>query len=650
MNIQEAKQEIIHTLMAYLWKDEAGNYLFPAVRQRPVLLMGPPGIGKTAIMEQVAQECGVGLVAYTITHHTRQSAIGLPHIEERTYCGKTMSVTEYTMSEIIASVYETMEHTGKQEGILFLDEINCVSETLAPTMLQFLQNKTFGSHRVPEGWIIVAAGNPPEYNKSVREFDIVTLDRVRQIDVEADLGVWLDYARGKQLHGAVISYLTAKPDSFYLVRRKEDVLSFVTARGGEDLSEILKGYEALGIPVSESLVAQYLRNEATARDFAAYYALYQKYRADYAIAEILNGELDEAAYQEKIAMAKGGGFDERITVVNLILSCLQSEFSRYAWEDTAVTRLHTLLKQYKTSEQSLTEYIAAKRNSLEVKQQNGLIGQEEAKQERWVLKRLEAMDLAVKGQHIREIEAQFHLLRTLFAEDKQRREGVIQCIQTELDNAFWFAADCFGDGQEMILLVSPTMSKAIRDVESELGFSVFKRTPRGVVLTQRGTEFISHAKKIVAQIEKMEQNLHAHDEKNQLFSLAIPRVTYIAQAAAEFVSTFDTQRDMEITIFETSSVGVIEAVASGQIVLGVIRYHMEDEDYFLRSLAEKDLQYEHIWQSEYVAVMRSDHPLAQKEKLCAGDFAPYLLLWWIKIQRSFSECMVVSHIFTMPKR
>ena len=86
------------------------------------------------------------------------------------------SVTEYTMSEIISAVYEKMEETGQQEGILFIDEINCVSETLAPTMLQFLQCKTFGNQQVPEGWIIVAAGNPPEYNKSVREFDIVTLD------------------------------------------------------------------------------------------------------------------------------------------------------------------------------------------------------------------------------------------------------------------------------------------------------------------------------------------------------------------------------------------------------------------------------------------------------------------------------------------
>ena len=55
-----------------------------------------------------------------------------------------------------------MEKTGLREGILFIDEINCVSETLAPMMLQFLQGKTLGNQKVPEGWVIVTAGNPPE--------------------------------------------------------------------------------------------------------------------------------------------------------------------------------------------------------------------------------------------------------------------------------------------------------------------------------------------------------------------------------------------------------------------------------------------------------------------------------------------------------
>ena len=175
MDIKRAKQEIKDSIEAYLAKDEFGNYLIPAIRQRPILLMGAPGIGKTQIMEQIARECKVGLVSYTITHHTRQSAVGLPFIKEKTFGQETFSVTEYTMSEIIASVYEKMEKTGLKEGILFIDEINCVSETLAPMMLQFLQGKTFGNQKVPEGWVIVTAGNPPEYNKSVREFDVVTL-------------------------------------------------------------------------------------------------------------------------------------------------------------------------------------------------------------------------------------------------------------------------------------------------------------------------------------------------------------------------------------------------------------------------------------------------------------------------------------------
>ena len=95
MNIKRAKEEIEHTVKAYLAKDALGEYAIPAIRQRPILLMGPPGIGKTQVMEQAARECGVALVAYTITHHTRQSAVGLPFIRQRNYGGRDVSVTEY---------------------------------------------------------------------------------------------------------------------------------------------------------------------------------------------------------------------------------------------------------------------------------------------------------------------------------------------------------------------------------------------------------------------------------------------------------------------------------------------------------------------------------------------------------------------------
>ena len=132
MNIKRAKEEIKRSVRAYLAKDALGEYAIPAIRQRPILLMGPPGIGKTQILEQAARECGVALVSYTITHHTRQSAVGLPFIRQKHYGDRDVSVTEYTMSEIIASIYEKMESTGLKEGILFIDEIFAVQDLRQP--------------------------------------------------------------------------------------------------------------------------------------------------------------------------------------------------------------------------------------------------------------------------------------------------------------------------------------------------------------------------------------------------------------------------------------------------------------------------------------------------------------------------------------
>lgn len=332
MNIKEAKQEIINTVKAYLCKNAEGEYRIPAIRQRPVLLMGPPGIGKTQIMEQIASECGIGLVSYTITHHTRQSAVGLPMIKTEEFEGKEYSVTEYTMSEIIAGVYKAVKEQGHREGILFIDEINCVSETLIPTMLQFLQCKTFGNQKVPEGWIIVAAGNPPEFNRSVREFDMVTYDRLRVINIDADLEVWREYAKEREIHNAIFSYLDIRPQNFYRAEADVDGLKFVTARGWEDLSSLMYVYEELGISINAGVVGEFLHNEDIAEDFAAYYDLYNKYRDDYGINNILAGNATSDIYRRMI----NADYDERLTVVNLLLDTLNKHF-KYAAELKADT-------------------------------------------------------------------------------------------------------------------------------------------------------------------------------------------------------------------------------------------------------------------------------------------------------------------------
>lgn len=314
-NIAQAKEEIIHTVQAYTAKDEKGNYKIPLVCQRPMLLMGPPGIGKTAIMKQIAREEKIGLVEYTLTHHTRQSAVGLPILKKKNFGGKEYTVTEYTMSEIIASVYQCMEQQQVSEGILFLDEINCVSETLAPTMLQFLQNKTFGTHRLPPGWVIVAAGNPERYNKSVREFDMVTLDRVRSMEIEADYKVWRAYAQKRQIHTAVLAYLDLKQENFYQIREKQEGSCFVTARGWEDLSRILQVYEELEIPVTKELAEEYIRDGEIAADFAGFYQLCRKYEKEWEPDRLFSLENRENP-TEKAKLLEGAGLDEKLLLMN----------------------------------------------------------------------------------------------------------------------------------------------------------------------------------------------------------------------------------------------------------------------------------------------------------------------------------------------
>ena len=385
MNIKEAKEVVKNTVQAYLDKDETGAYTIPPERQRPILLMGPPGIGKTAIMEQIAEECGIGLVSYTITHHTRQSAIGLPYISKKMYGNREYSVTEYTMSEIIAAVYDQIEATGIREGILFLDEINCVSETLAPTMLQFLQYKTFGTHRVPDGFLIVTAGNPPQYNKSVRDFDIVTLDRLRRVDIEEDFAAFREYASRVGIHGSVMAYLTIRTNHFYSIRTEVEGRHFVTARGWEDLSRTIQVHEKRGLPVNEDLAVQFLQDPEIARGFAAYYDLYRKYKDVYRVPDILAGrfyvEGDEAAEENSAAqdllsnvphdpMSKGphdpvsaaGGqagavrldavriqqmqeapFDEKLSLISLLIDALSQSFAGCAREKAVQEELMKVL-------------------------------------------------------------------------------------------------------------------------------------------------------------------------------------------------------------------------------------------------------------------------------------------------------------------
>ena len=451
MDIKRAKQEIKDTIEAYLVKDAFGEYRIPAIRQRPVLLMGPPGIGKTQIMEQISKEMQIALVAYTITHHTRQSAVGLPFISEKSYGGQTFSVTEYTMSEIIASVYEKMEQTGIREGILFIDEINCVSETLAPTMLQFLQGKTFGNQKLPEGWIIVAAGNPPEYNKSVREFDVVTLDRLKKIDVEPDFPAWKEYAYRQEIHPAVISYLELRRENFCRIENTVDGKRFATARGWEDLSRLIQVYEDLGKTVDRDVVYQYIQHRTAAKDFANYLELYYKYKQDYQVEDILKGEWSKTAVEK----VKAAPFDEHLSVISLLNGKLGDLFLECYRMDSCVSKLYEYLICYRENQNTMMmdDVRRLAQTDLEEQKKAELLTKQQEQTLRRVIGILERFTHELKGE-IFIGDSAFDEVKKMFSRETDELEEMTSYVSATLENVFLFLEEAFGESQEMVAFVT----------------------------------------------------------------------------------------------------------------------------------------------------------------------------------------------------
>ena len=494
MNIKEAKIEISQAITAYFTKNEYDEYIIPIEKQRPVFLMGPPGIGKTAIMEQIAQEMKVGLVSYSMTHHTRQSALGLPFIVKKQYGEEEFSISEYTMSEIIASVYDCIEETGLKEGILFLDEINCVSETLAPAMLQFLQYKTFGRHKVPDGWIVVTAGNPPEFNNSVREFDIVTWDRLKRIDVEADYSVWKEYAYKINVHPAIITYLDIKKGNFYNIESTIDGKTFVTARGWCDLSEMIRLYEKHGFKINENLVRQYLQNNRIAKDFAVYYDLFNKYQSDYQIDSIINGNVSSEIKNRAI----NARFDERLSLLGLLINAVNEETHKTMDFEANIKELMISLKNIKSQSGKnhdinslINQEIESKRKSLKEGKKNKTMSVTNQNRLSDLIRTLEEENQYLLMNPENTIADAFKVLSSRYNKKVNKLKLSVGETKKVLSNSFKFCEEVFDEGQELLIFVTElTMNPSSAQFISRYGCEEYFKHNKELLFYDRQKQII----------------------------------------------------------------------------------------------------------------------------------------------------------------
>lgn len=176
---------------------------------------------------------------------------------------------------------------------------------------------------------------------------------------------------------------------------------------------------------------------------------------------------------------------------------------------------------------------------------------------------------------------------------------------------------------EALLTAQPNISRSIKELEADLGISIFNRSAKGMELTPEGEEFIGYAQSILKQIDEVEMAYKQGSPKKQKFSISVPRACYISDAFAEFSKCLSDE-PAEIFYKETNSQRTINNVLNNDYKLGIIRYAENYDKYFKAMLEEKGLAYEMVAEFTYVLIMSRDNPLSEKDEITFDDLVSYI--------------------------
>ena len=314
---------------------------------------------------------------------------------------------------------------------------------------------------------------------------MVTMDRLKVMETEADFDVWKIYAEQKGLHNSIMSYLDIKKDDFYHIENTVDGKVYVTARGWEDLSEAVYLYEEKGFKVDESLIGQYIRDKRVAGEFATYYELYEKYKEDYGIRNIL----ENGASDENVERAKAAAFDERTTVTGLLIEALRPAIRANVETRAALTGLFEKLKSIGPDESDvsgrLSEMIAEEeKERLKEEAANGL-SVEKRRESQYRIEFLEDNAQNIRLNATGE-KSGFEILKESFNGRINDTKTKSQEVGKQLERAFEFVEKAFGDDNEMLLLVTElTVNKAAARFITDNGCDKYYQYNQKLMLNER---------------------------------------------------------------------------------------------------------------------------------------------------------------------
>jgi DNA-binding transcriptional LysR family regulator len=169
----------------------------------------------------------------------------------------------------------------------------------------------------------------------------------------------------------------------------------------------------------------------------------------------------------------------------------------------------------------------------------------------------------------------------------------------------------------------PNLSKAIKELEREIGITIFRRTPKGVIPTPKGKEFLGYAEGILSQLNELESLYKPHEGNALELHIVVPRAAYAAAVFADFLNQQQNIEHLDIHFRETGANNAVHLVADGEADFGIIRYQVSQSSYFENLLEQSGLQSEVLGEFRLQLMLSENHPLADHTTIEYHELAGY---------------------------
>ena len=176
---------------------------------------------------------------------------------------------------------------------------------------------------------------------------------------------------------------------------------------------------------------------------------------------------------------------------------------------------------------------------------------------------------------------------------------------------------------EKLYVAQPNVSRAIKELESDLNITIFDRNSKGMIVTPEGEQLIHYAKRILRQIDDMEK-IFKYQKKKNVFSISVPRASYISDAFVEFSKCLNNIDNAEVYYKETNAYRVINNVINEEYNLGILRYYINHDRYFKDIIEKKELKCELINQFKYALIFNKNSALAENKEIHYSDLKDFI--------------------------